>query len=400
MLAIAGLVGLGLAAILAEVWIRTQSGDSDSVSQQAAVSTPALDPAAPSGEPPTTPASSNATPPADAPPPALAAPAAPAAPVPPAAPGVAPPTTKPVASASVPGNASATPTNKPPLPGNRTGTVAFAPPPGKVPPKNETPPAPAPAPITAATAATSPRTDAGQRLEGIRTKIGNNQLDSALGDLRQLMIDFPGTPAAVEASFMSAEVLEKLGRIDEAMTAHVEFLKRHNSDSRAPGSRLRLAELTARAGRGDRENNARRMLGEIAAAYPRTAYSQAALQMKLRLEQGKRQRERDPVLGMEVPIVLPTLRSMAEQFPGTPMAMQALGRLGELYSDLDQWERAAQSYIDLGTAFPNNTNDAWFRAAEILERRLKDMPRALDAYRKVPPTSPRYRDAQRKLTQK
>ena len=141
MLAVAGLVGLGLAAILAEVWIRTRSGDSDSVSQQAAVSTPALDPAAPSGEPPTTPASSNATASADAPPPALAAPAAPAAPVPPAAPGVAPPTTKPVASASVPGNASATPTNKPPLPGNRTGTVAVAPPPGKVPPKNETPPA-------------------------------------------------------------------------------------------------------------------------------------------------------------------------------------------------------------------------------------------------------------------
>ena len=301
-----------------------------------------------------------------------------------------------MASASVPGNASASAANKPPVPGNRTGTVAVAPPPAKLPAKNETPAAP----ITAATAAASPRTDAGQRLEGVRSKIGNNQLDSALGDLRQLTIDFPGTPAAIEASFMSAEVLEKLGRLDEAMAAHVEFLKRFNSDSHAPASRLRLAELTARAGRGDRENNARRMFGEVAAAYPRTAYSQAALQAKLRLEQGKRQRERDPVLGMEVPIVLPTLRSMAEQFPGTPMAMQALGRLGELYSDLDQWERAAQSYIDLGTAFPNNTNDAWFRAAEILERRLKDMSRALDAYGKVPPTSPRYRDAQRKLTQK
>jgi TolA-binding protein len=266
----------------------------------------------------------------------------------------------------------------------------------KLPPKNETPAAP----ITAATAATSPRTDAGQRLEGIRSRIGNNQLDPALGDLRQLMVDFPGTPAAVEASFMSAEVLEKLGRLDEAMNAHVEFLRRHNTDARAPDSRLRLAELTARAGRGDRENNARRMLGEIAVAYPRTAHSQAALQMKLRLEQGKRQRERDPVLGMEVPIVLPTLRAMAEQFPGTPMAMQALARLGELYSDLDQWERAAQSYVDLGTTFPNNTTDAWFRAAEIFERRLRDQARALDAYGKVPSTSPRYRDAQRKLTQK
>ena len=119
--------------------------------------------------------------------------------------------------------------------------------------------------------------------------------------------------------------------------------------------------------------------------------------MKLRLEQGKRQRERDAVLGIDVPIVLPTLRTMTEQFPTAPMAMSAFNRLGEMYLDLDQYERAAQAYVGLATNFPNNPNDAWFRAGEIYERRLKDASRARDAYEKVPSTSSKYRDAQRKL---
>jgi tetratricopeptide (TPR) repeat protein len=134
--------------------------------------------------------------------------------------------------------------------------------------------------------------------------------------------------------------------------------------------------------------------------YPRTSHAQAALQMKLRLEQGKRQRERDAVLGIEVPIVLPTLRTITEQFPSTPMAMLAWTRLADLYEDLDQYERAAEAYAELAVQFPGNANDAWYRAGEIYERRLKDANRARDAYAKVPPTSSRYRDAQRKLTRR
>jgi TolA-binding protein len=91
---------------------------------------------------------------------------------------------------------------------------------------------------------------------------------------------------------------------------------------------------------------------------------------------------------------------MTEQFPTAATTMPALNRLADLYIDLEQYERAAQAYVDLGTNFPNNPNDAWFRAGEIYERRLKNMDRARDAYSKVPATSSRYRDAQKKLTRK
>ena len=44
--------------------------------------------------------------------------------------------------------------------------------------------------------------------------------------------------------------------------------------------------------------------------------------------------------------------------------------------------------------------DVWFRLGEIYERRLDDPVKAREAYAKVPRDSPRYSDAQRKLTRK
>ena len=57
--------------------------------------------------------------------------------------------------------------------------------------------------------------------------------------------------------------------------------------------------------------------------------------------------------------------------------------------------------MELATRFPDTRLDAWFKAGEIAEQRLKNREGARAAYLKVPPTSSRYRDAQdraRKLT--
>ena len=41
--------------------------------------------------------------------------------------------------------------------------------------------------------------------------------------------------------------------------------------------------------------------------------------------------------------------------------------------------------------------DAWFRAAEVYDKRLKDHVRARGTYRRVPPTSPHFSDARKRL---
>lgn len=246
-------------------------------------------------------------------------------------------------------------------------------------------------------AARTAETAARERLDIARAKLNSNLLEPALADLRQIFIDFPSSAAAAEASFMSAEILEKLGRLEDAMAAHIEFNKRFAKDQRLAASKLRLAQLTLQSRQPEREATARQILGEIAATHPRTPQALTALQIKLKLEQGRGPRELDPVLGVEVPRTLPTLRLLAEQFPSSPAAMIALNRLAELYQDLGDFPRAAQAYTDLATGFPANPNDAWFRAGEIYERRLKDLDRARAAYANVPEGTARYKDAQRKL---
>jgi TolA-binding protein len=235
-----------------------------------------------------------------------------------------------------------------------------------------------------------------ERLDIARAKMNSNLLEPALIDLAQIRADAPTSAAAADASFLSAEILEKLGRIEDAMAVHVEFNKRFASDSRLPASQLRLAELTLKSRHNNKEATARALLKDVATSYPRTPHAFAALRLKLTLEQG-RGREMDPVLGIDVPRALPTLRTLTEQFPTAPLTMENWSRLGSMYTDLDQHELAAKAYVSLATYFPSNPYDAWFRAGEIYERRLKDPTKAKEAYANVPTTSTRYKDAQRKL---
>lgn len=239
-------------------------------------------------------------------------------------------------------------------------------------------------------------TVARDRLEIAREKMKSNLLEPALADLAQIRLDFPTSAAAATASFLSGEILEKLGRIEDAMAVHVEFNKRFRSDSRLAASKLRLAELTLKSRLPNKETSARELLGEIATSHPRTEHAFTALRLKLTLEQG-RARERDAVLGIDVPRALPTLRTFTEQFPSSPHAMAEWSRLATMYADLDQHALAASAYTNLATLFPRNPYDAWFRAGEIYERRLKDMVKAREAYARVSETSTRYKDAQRKM---
>jgi serine/threonine protein kinase/outer membrane protein assembly factor BamD (BamD/ComL family) len=238
---------------------------------------------------------------------------------------------------------------------------------------------------------------AAERLDIAQAKVANNLFEPALIDLRQIALDFPNTPSAAEASFLAASLLEKLGRNNDAMAAYVEFNQRYGSDRRVPQSKLRLADLTNRSRRPNRELAARDMWNEIVRDHPGTTQAMQALQLKIRFESDRRQlRELDPTIGVEVPAVVNSLRTLIEQFPNSAAAMDALQRLAQMYVDVNQYERAAQALTALATRFPNAA-DVWFRVGELYERRLKDRVRAREAYAKVPPGAPHYRQAQERL---
>jgi TolA-binding protein len=262
------------------------------------------------------------------------------------------------------------------------------------------PGAPAPVESPAAPAASSRETEASQKLDVAKAKLSNSLNDQALSDLREIMSDYPGTHAAVDAAFLAGETHEKVGRIDDAMAAYVEFESRYGQDKRAPDAKLRRALMLGRQRQPKPQALSLQLFGEVARDYPKTPQAAMALQNKLRAESERNNlRATDPVLNIEVPAAMVTLRQIIEQFPDAPETMGSRNRLAMMLTQMNRHAEAAQVLEDMG-AHGDNPMDSWFRLGEIYERRLNDPAKAREAYAKVPPASPKYNDAQKKLNKK
>ncbi len=255
-------------------------------------------------------------------------------------------------------------------------------------------------PLTSLPTPVSRDSEAAQRLEVAKAKLANNLNDQALNDLRQIIIDFPNTAPAAEAAFLSADVHEKTGRTDDALAAFVEFESRFGRDRRAAESKLRRAQILLRRPGVPSQLQAREIFNQVAREHPGTPHAQIALQSKLRMEtERKNLREMDPVMNIQVPASVVTLRQIIEQFPESPQALGARNRLSLELVELNRFAEAAQVLEEIG-ARNEGAGEVWWRLAEIYERRLKNLDKAREAYAKVPSNSPRYAEAQRRLKRK
>ena len=141
------------------------------------------------------------------------------------------------------------------------------------------------------------------------------------------------------------------------------------------------------------------LISELATEYPTSPQAPRALLRKAALEERTRVRVADAQLQGQVPAQLVTYRTFLERYPDADGAAEALAELAELYEDLRQYELAAQSLDTLAQRFPANTIDAAWRAGQLFEQRVKNLDAARAAYARVPESSSRYRDAQRRLAQ-
>jgi len=240
--------------------------------------------------------------------------------------------------------------------------------------------------------------EATERLEVARAKLASHLVDQGVADLRQIVLDYPGSPVAVDATFLAGDTLEKAGRPDDAMAMYIEFDRRFAGHARVAESKLRRARLLQSARSQPRQSEGYLLFGDVAREFPGTPEARAALQARRQIETERRQlRALDPVLNVEVPALLVTLRMIADQFPGEAATMVALNQLASGYEDLDRHQAAAEVLEHMAAQFPGNPMEVWFRLGELYERRLRNLEKAREAYGKVPPESPRYREAQQRL---
>lgn len=229
-----------------------------------------------------------------------------------------------------------------------------------------------------------------------RAKYDAGLYDQAFADLQVLLEQHATSPSAPEAHLLTASIHERLSRVDDAAAGYVEVRARYPKSAAAPEATFAMAELTLRSKRADRERAARGLFGEIATEYPDSPRAPLALARKATLEEQGRINVVDPQLNGSVPAALVSYRTLVERYPDSAQAQAALAKLAEMYEDLRRYELAAQTLDALAQHFPANTHDAAWRAGEIYERRLKNVDAARAAYARVPPSSSRYKDAQRR----
>jgi serine/threonine protein kinase/tetratricopeptide (TPR) repeat protein len=319
------------------------------------------------------------TAPAPAPPVTAAPPASTTAatPVPPGAP---PPSTRP---APIPGAAAARPT--PPGP-----AVAAATPPDGAGVARPAGAARPPSPAMLAQAATMLSEAQGLLQTGAET--------DGLAKIGALRASFGGTPPAREGAVLAARTHHQARRYDEATAAWIDASRDGVGPEEISEGLIQAADGAARLRTTDMDGVARRTLGEILDRYPASVRALRALQMKMSIEDRLKLKEPDGELNGIAPTSLLTLRKTARGAGTAPVAEFALWRLGQEYRDRRLYDLAAATFADLGTRFPETRYEAWFSAAELFEKQLKDPARAREAYAKVPAASPRYEAAQKKLT--
>jgi len=202
------------------------------------------------------------------------------------------------------------------------------------------------------------------------------------------------------AYMLTGSIYERQQRVEDAMAAYVELKSKFGTSASAPEATYRLANLTLRSKRNDKELAAIALLDEVVKVGPKSPFAPRALTQKATLEDEEKIRVLDSQLNTSVPAGLVSIRTLVEKYPDAENAEVSLDRLARYYEDLKRYELSAQTLDILTMRFPANGRDAAWRAAEMYEKRLKDMDRARAAYAQVPEKSGHYRDAQKKVQQR
>ena len=308
-----------------------------------------------------------------------------------------------VPAAASPGQAQAAP-SPPPVVAAPPAVAVQAPPqtsPSPAPPVASPPPRPSaaaavPRPPPAAPSPSSPASadPAAAALAAARQQLSAGQTEAALAALQALVAAHGGTPAAADALLLAADTQQSAGRTDDAVASYGRFRAAFPRDPRAAEAGYRMGRLLAASGESE---PARQAFHDVAAGFRDSPWAAKALAAKAAVEMQQDLSEADGRLGLTVPAALVSLRQLVETNPHVPEAEKAFWDLGEMYEKLKKPDLAADAFERLGTRFPDTRYDAWWRAAQIYDRKLDRPADAVTCYRQILPTSPHYQDAKKRI---
>ena len=246
------------------------------------------------------------------------------------------------------------------------------------------------APAPPARSHTPPPDPAAQELEAARRQAAAGEATAALASLHALLADHPTSRAVPAALLLTAELERRGGRAPQAIATYADLRRRFPRDERAAEAGFRQGELVLATDERDREDRARELFRGVAAAFPASPWAAQSLLAEADLELASNVYQRDERTGASVPSALVTLRTFVETFPTRAEAEKALWNLADTYGRVKSFDLAVASYLELGRRFPQTRYDAFWEAGQLLDRKLDDDARAIDAiagYRRARPTT-------------
>jgi TolA-binding protein len=236
---------------------------------------------------------------------------------------------------------------------------------------------------------------AAAEIEDVRGQLAAGQYGQAIVALNSFIERNPAHRLTPDAYMLLGQAYESSKRDDEAVRAYASLVERFTTSPRAAEALVRQAQRVMASRQPQREQAARQLYAQVADQYPKSDWAPRALVARAEIEERMRERVMDQAVGANVPLVFPTYRALAERYPA--FSENALWKMSEILEDLNRYPLQAQALDDLTARFPETKHDAAWKLGEIRERRLKDRTGAIEAYSRVPSSSPKYRDAQRKV---
>jgi TolA-binding protein/tRNA A-37 threonylcarbamoyl transferase component Bud32 len=237
-----------------------------------------------------------------------------------------------------------------------------------------------------------------QELKLARSEMALKLYDQAITTLRGLVAaPDSDNSAATAAYFLIASIQRTQGKIEDAMATYLEIAHRYQGKPRAAEALFRLGEVTLQTKRKGKEADATQAFDNVANQYAKTPWAARALMARAELERQRQAVEFDARLHANVPSALITYRRVATDYAVYRESETALWKLGQLYERVKRYDLAARTFRELGMRYPKTQHDAWFRAAELYDHRLKDSATARAAYSRVPRSSAHFDEAQKRI---